>query len=297
MSSITKSLVGKICIVTGATSGIGAMTAQALALQGATTVIVGRNSKKGIYIVNKIKKNSSNSSVEFMLADLSSRKEIRQLAEKFKQRYQHLDVLVNNAGAKFLKRQLTVDGCEMTFALNHLSCFFLVNLLLEPLKKSENARIINVSSSAHGSSHGIDFDDLQSRKEYDGKKAYAQSKLANILFTYELARRLNETGITVNALHPGAVITNFSRNNGLISWTTHVVAHLLARNLVGPVEGAKTSIYLATSPEVKGVTGKYFVNQKEARSSKASYNKEAAMRLWQVSLELSGLLNETEKKI
>ncbi|MEE8432010.1 MAG: SDR family NAD(P)-dependent oxidoreductase, partial [Candidatus Desulfatibia sp.] len=182
-----------------------------------------------------------------------------------------------------------VDGYEMSFALNHLSYFLLTNLLLEPLKASGKARIINVSSSAHAGCAGMNFDDLQSRKGFVGKDAYAKSKLANILFTYELARRLTGTGITVNALHPGGVMTNFCRNNGWISWLKYVTAHLLARDLVGPAEGAKTSIYLATSPEVEDVSGKYFFSEKPVRSSNASYDKEAAIRLWDVSLKLAGL--------
>jgi len=280
---------GKICIVTGATSGIGESTAHGLAQQGATLIIVGRNPQKGFVTVDKIKSKTGNSSVKFMHADLSSQKDVRRLAEQFKSNYQRLDVLVNNAGGKFLSRQETVDGYEMTFALNHLAYFLLTNLLIEPLKASGKARIINVSSGAHSGCSKINFDDLQFKDGYVGKKAYEQSKLANILFTYELARRLKGTGITVNALHPGGVITDFCKNNGLVSWAKHITAHLLARNLVGPTEGAKTSVYLATSPDVEGVSGKYFTNMKSCKSSNASYDEDAARRLWDVSLELTGL--------
>lgn len=276
-------------MVSGATSGIGEATALALAQQGADVIVVGRNPQKGAATVNKIKTRTSNFSVKFMLADLSSQKDIRRLAEQFKSNYQRLDVLVNNAGGMFLSRQETIDGYEMTLALNHLAYFLLTNLLIEPLKASGMARIINVSSSAHWSCTEIKFDDLQFKKEYNGKKAYAQSKLANILFTYEVNRRLHGSGITVNAVHPGAVITNFRRNNGWISWARHVIAYLRTRELVGPIEGAKTSVYLATSPEVEGVSGKYFVNLKAVTSSNASYDEEVAMRLWEVSLGLSGL--------
>ena len=289
MLNMSTPMSEKICMVTGATSGIGAATAHALARQGAAVIVVGRNQKKCLDSVNKIKSTTNNSSVEFMLADLSSQKDIYQLAEQFKRNYKHLDVLVNNVGAKFTSCLHTADGFEMTFALNHLGYFLLTNLLLEELKASGNARIINVSSGAHSGCTGINFDDLQSRNGYIGKKAYAQSKLANLLFTYELARRLEGTRVTVNALEPGGVITNFCRNNGWVSWGKHVVAHILARNLVGPTEGAKTSIYLATSPDVEGVTGKYFSNRKAVRSSNASYDKDAARRLYQVSLELTGL--------
>ncbi len=279
----------KICIVTGATSGIGAVTAHALARHGATLIVVGRNQKKCLERVNKIKSTTNNSSVEFMLADLSSQKEIRQLVAQFKMSYKRLDVLVNNVGAKFTSRLHTVDGFEMTFALNHLGYFLLTNLLLEELKASRQGRIINVSSGAHSGCIGINFDDLQSRNGYIGKKAYAQSKLANLLFTYELARRLEGTRVTVNALEPGGVITNFCKNNGWVSWGKHVAAHILARNLVGPKEGAKTSIYLAASPDVEGITGKYFSNRKAVRSSNASYDKDAARRLYHKSLELTRL--------
>lgn len=206
---MTRPMSEKICIVTGATSGIGAATAHALARQGATVIVIGRNRKKCFGMVNKIKSAASNSSVEFILADLSSQNEIRQLAEQFKQSYKRLDVLVNNAGAKFTSRLQTVDGYEITFALNHLGYFLLTNLVLEELKASRQGRIVNVSSGAHSGCPGINFDDLQSQNGYIGKKAYAQSKLANLLFTYELSRRLEGTGITVNALTPGGVITNF----------------------------------------------------------------------------------------
>jgi len=276
-------------MVTGATSGIGGATTIGLAQHGATVIVVGRNPRKGADTVSKIKSKTGNSSVKFMLADLSSQKDIHRLAEQFKSNYQRLDVLVNNAGGKFLSRQETVDGYEMTFALNHLAYFLLTNLLNESLKASGKARIINVASGAHSDCPRINFDDLQFKKGYNGKVAYGHSKLANILFTYELARRLKGTGITVNAVHPGGVITNFCKNNGWVSWSKHVIAHLLARNLVGPTEGAKTSVYLATSPEVEGISGRYFSNLKETRSSNASYDEGAARRLWDASLELTGM--------
>ncbi len=291
MMNLSKPMKGKICMVTGATSGIGLVTSQALARLGATTIIVGRNKKKCERSVDKTKTITGNSSVDYLLADLSSQKDIHQLSEQFKSRYQRLDVLVNNAGAKFVSRLVTVDGYEMTFALNHLGYFLLTNLLLNMLKLSVKARIINIASSAHSGCSKINFDDLQSIKGYLGERAYAQSKLANILFTYELSGRLEGTGITVNSLHPGVVATNFCKNNGWISWLKHVTGSLLAGTLIGPIEGAKTSIYLATSPEVEGVSGKYFVNQKPVRSSDASYDKEAASLLWNVSLELTGLSN------
>jgi NAD(P)-dependent dehydrogenase (short-subunit alcohol dehydrogenase family) len=177
----------------------------------------------------------------------------------------------------------------MTFALNHLAYFLLTNLLLDTMKNGKTARIINVASSVHRGCSKIDFNDLQSEVDYYGKRAYAQSKLANILFTYELSRVLDGTGITVNTLHPGAVASGFSRNNGWVSWMKHVTYHFMKRELVGPKKGGKTSIYLATSPDVEGVTGKYFVDKKSVRSSEASYDREAAKKLWDVSMELTGL--------
>ncbi len=279
----------KICMVTGATSGIGEATALRLAQHEATVIVVGRNPQKGDCTVNKIKRKTGNSSVKFMLADLSSQRDIRRLAEQFKMNHQRLDVLVNNAGGKFTSRQETVDGYEMTFALNHLAYFLLTNLLINQLTASGKARIINVSSGSHWGCSEMNFDDLQFKYGYIGKKAYAHSKLANVLFTYELARRLKGTGVTVNAVHPGGVITKFCKNNGWISWAKHVTAHLLARNLIGPTEGAKTSVYLATSPDVEGVSGKYFSNLKAVRSSNASYDEDAAKRLWEVRLEMTGL--------
>lgn len=285
--SMSKPMTGKICLVTGGTSGLGAATALALAQEGATAIIVGRNKRKCERIVDKIKTMTGNSSIDYIVADLSSFKDIHELSGELKSRIPHLDVLINNVGAKFVKRQVTVDGYEMTFALNYLGHFLLTNLLLDLLEKSKSARIITVASSAHGGCSNINFNDLHSKTGYNGKYAYAQSKLANILFTYELSRRLAGTGISVNALHPGGVATNFCKNNGWISWAKHVTAHLLARNLVGPVEGAKTIIYLATSPEAEGISGKYFYNMEPVKSSKTSYNEEAARHLWDVSLELT----------
>lgn len=289
MTDMDRASSNKICMVTGATSGIGAEIALALAGKGACTILVGRSHKKCEKVVKRIRKETDNSSVEYFLADLSSQQEIFQVAERFKERYQVLDILINNAGAKFVSRLETADGYEMTFALNHLAHFLLTNLLLDCLKKSEEARIVNVSSGAHGACSGMNFDDLHFKECYIGKEAYAQSKLANLLFTYELCRRLEGTKIAVNAVNPGGVATNFCRNNGWVSWLKHIIAHMLAGNLVGPVEGAKTSLYVATAPEIKAVSGKYYADQKEVRSSTASYDEEAAKRLWDVSMKLTGL--------
>lgn len=282
-------MTGKICLVTGATSGIGKVTAHALAEQGATVIVAGRNRRRCRSTVRAIRRRASNQLVDYIVADLSSQEQVRELAEQFKKNYPRLDVLINNAGAMFVSRQETTDGYEMTFALNHLAYFLLTQLLVDSMKASGNARVINVSSSAHFACPGINFEDLQGQKNYDGKKAYSQSKLANVLFTYELARRLEGTKIASNALEPGGVITRFRRNNGWINWARHVGGHMLTRNLVGPKKGARTSVYLAISPEVEGVNGKYFAKQKAASSSKVSYDIGSAQRLWQVSLELTGL--------
>ncbi|MBF8285333.1 MAG: Short-chain dehydrogenase [Anaerolineales bacterium] len=275
----------KICMVTGATSGIGQVTARELARQGATVIVVGRSRERSEATVNRIKQQTDNPNVEYRLADLSVQKDIHQLAQEFKHKYQRLHVLVNNAGAIFLRRLESADGIEMTFALNHLNYFLLTHLLLDTLKASAPARIINVSSRAHARVSGLNFDDLQNKRGY-GMNVYGQSKLMNVLFTYELARRLEGTGIMVNALHPGFVATRFATNNGLLVRLARPVLDLFA---LSAEEGAQTMIYLATSPEVEGVTGKYFVKEKAVLSSPASYDEAAARRLWQISEKMTSL--------
>lgn len=272
-------------MVTGATSGIGQVTARELARQGATVIVVGRSRERSEATVNRIKQQTDNPNVEYRLADLSVQKDIHQLAQEFKHKYQRLHVLVNNAGAIFLRRLESADGIEMTFALNHLNYFLLTHLLLDTLKASAPARIINVSSRAHARVSGLNFDDLQNKRGY-GMNVYGQSKLMNVLFTYELARGLEGTGIMVNALHPGFVATRFATNNGLLVRLARPVLDLFA---LSAEEGAQTMIYLATSPEVEGVTGKYFVKEKAVLSSPASYDEAAARRLWQISEKMTSL--------
>ncbi len=281
---------GKVCLVTGATSGMGKVTARALAQMGATVIVVGRNPEKCATTVNQIKQETGNSAVEFMVADLSSQAEIRQLAQRFKGQHQHLHVLVNNAGAWINKRQESVDGIEMTFALNHLGCFLLTNLLLDVLKASAPARIINVSSHGHAKGR-MDFDDLQLQQSYGGMQAYRQSKLANVLFTYELARRLEGTGVIANAVNPGLVATRFGFNNLGFIPDRFIDPLIRLYGLLGTTaeQGAQTSIYLATSPEVEGISGKYFEKRKAVPSSQASYDEQAARRLWKISAEMAGL--------
>lgn len=273
-------------MVTGANAGIGKITALELAKQGAQVVIVARSQARGAEAQAEIIAASGNGDVHLLQADLSSQAEIRKLAAQFKRDFTRLDVLVNNAGAFFNRRQLSVDGLEMTFALNHLGYFLLTHLLLDALQASAPARIINVSSDAHRGAK-IDFDDLQAARGYAGFRVYGISKLANVLFTYELARRLGGTAVTANALHPGFVATNFGRNNGFV---VDKLFGLLGRFFAkSPEEGAETSIYLAASPEVAGVSGQYFVNKKAVKSSLASYDADAARRLWEISEELVGL--------
>lgn len=288
MAHSNQSMSGKICLVTGATSGIGEVTARTMAQMGATVIVVGRDSQRGADTLQRIRAMAANAQVEFTLADLSTQAQIRQLAQEFKRKYSRLDVLVNNAGAWLNSYQESVDGIEMTFALNHLGYFLLTNLLLDALKTSAPARIVNVSSYGHKSGR-INFDDLQFRQRYDGMQAYRQSKLANILFTYELARRLAGTGVTVNVLNPGLVATNFGLNNfGLNDgWLKSLLRRAYALVAISPEQGAQTAIYLATSLEVESVTGKYFMKEKEAQSSPASHDRAAATRLWQVSENLT----------
>jgi len=273
---------GKICLITGGTNGIGKSTAQGLARMGATVVIVGRNARKTSEVVEEIRAASGNNAVDSLLADLSSQQELRRLANEFESRYSHLDVLLNNAGAVFMQRQLSVDGIEMTLALNHLASFLLTNLLLHKIKASAPARIINVSSGAHTSGK-IEFDNLQGERDYSSR-AYGNSKVATILFTKELARRLEGTGVTVNALHPGFVSTGFGKNNpGFLMKTIRSVVPLIARS---PEKGAETSIYLASSPEVQSITGKYFVDCEVTQPAPQATDSAVANQLWDISSEM-----------
>jgi NAD(P)-dependent dehydrogenase (short-subunit alcohol dehydrogenase family) len=276
------SLKGKTILVTGATNGIGLVTARQLARMGGQVTLVSRNAEKCAVVAEKIK-TATGSPVEFIAADLSTLSGIMQAASDFKQRHTRLHILVNNAGGIFIKRLLTADGYEYTFALNHLSYFLLTNLLLETLKTSAPSRIVNVSSDAHYRAK-MDFGNLQGERRYRGGEAYATSKLANLLFTYELARRLEGSSVTVNAVHPGFVATGFARNNGPLYDVGTWIAGLFGRR---PEKGAETSIYLASSPELEGVSGKFFQDCKQIQSSRLSYDRALAGKLWQASLELT----------
>lgn len=276
---------GKVCLVTGATSGIGLVTALELALMGSTLIITARNEQKADAAVERIVRETGNTAVESIVADLSSQAQVRSLVVEFEKRFKRLDVLVNNAGAVYLRRKLSPDGIEMTFAVNHLAPFLLTNLLLDTILASAPARIINVSSRSHERAE-VDFADLEGKKSYNFNRAYRQSKLANVMFTYELAHRLAGSGVTVNALHPGFVGTNMGANNG---WLVRLFLPLTRIWAISPQEGAETSVYLATSPDVEGVSGEYFYQGEVVTSSLTSHDQETARRLWEVSAEMTGL--------
>ncbi|MFX1572763.1 MAG: SDR family oxidoreductase [Promethearchaeota archaeon] len=277
------SMKGKICMITGANSGIGKATAIGLAEMGANIIMICRDKERGKKAQEEIIDLTGNTNVDLFICDLSSQESIRKLVSEFKKKYQSLNVLINNAGLMLSKRTLSVDGVEMNFAVHHLAPFLLTNLLLDMLKKSAPSRIINVTSAAHKTAK-INFDDLQSEnKKYRLFKVYGISKLAAMLFTYELSRRLEGSGVTVNAVHPGVVNTNLSRDHSAFS---RGFAKLFFKS---PREGAQTSIYLATSPDIEGVTGKYFIKKEPRESSKESYNKKDAKRLWEISSEMTKL--------
>jgi NAD(P)-dependent dehydrogenase (short-subunit alcohol dehydrogenase family) len=271
----------RICLVTGGTSGIGFETARGIARHGLTVVVVGRSLERSRAATDRIRGESANPHVDFLLADLSVQADVRRLAAAFRERYSELHVLVNNAGGMFLNGQTSPDGLEMTLALNHLAGYLLTRLLLDLLKASAPARVVNVASVAHVGAR-IDFSNLR----FGGWGGYKRSKLANVLFTYELARRLEGTGVTANSLHPGLVASGFGMNNrGLFPLIKPLVDCVAVTN----EEGARTSIHLACSAEVGGVTGKYFVKCRPRRSSGASYDRAAAARLWEMSAGMTGL--------
>ena len=300
-------MTGKICMVTGATAGIGLITARELARLGATVIVVGRNRDRSSRVAEAIRRETGNSSVDFLCADLSSQAEVRGLAQAFLARHNCLHVLVNNAGALFALRRESVDGIEMTLALNHLGPFLLTTMLFDALKAAAPARIVNVASSAHEDVERFDFDDPQaSRRRWFGRYPesepasifytlaipwahpaflqYARTKFANVLFTAELARRLAGTGVTANALHPGLVASNFSAGNGAYGWFMRRFMRLRG---ISVEAGATTSIYLATSPEIAAVSGRYFVNKQIAPCADAARDPVAAERLWRISEQLT----------
>ncbi len=276
---------GRVCIVTGASAGIGQATALGLARMGATVVLVCRNRERAEVARSLIRATTGNDAVDFVLADLSSQAEIHQLARDLLARYPQIQVLVNNAGVINRKRETTVDGIETVFAVNHLAYFLLTHLLLERLTISGSARIVNVASDAHRWGN-LDFDDLQNARKYRPFPVYGQSKLCNILFTRELARRVAGTGVMANCLHPGGVATSLGWHNG---WWAVLIAKSLRPFFRTPEQGADTAIYLATSPEVEAVNGKYFYNRREIQPSPAAQDDAAAKQLWRISAELTGV--------
>jgi retinol dehydrogenase 12 len=280
-------MTGKTVVITGGNSGIGWETARALAEAGATVVITARDKARGEAAVSELRATGQGGQIELIVFDLGDISSVRSGAEQLSTMCDQINVLVNNAGVVLSDRRESADGYEATFAINHLGPFFLTKLLLDRLKQSAPARIVNVSSTAHkGARHGLDFDDLQSTKHYRGMEAYSRSKLANIYFTTELARRLQGTGVTANCLHPGTVKTAYGRD-GDSSGFLALGLKIGAPFFLSSEKGARTSIFLASSPEVEGVSGKYFVKCKPRVPSKAARDDEAATRLWQISEELT----------
>jgi NAD(P)-dependent dehydrogenase (short-subunit alcohol dehydrogenase family) len=280
-------MTGKIVVITGGNSGIGRETARALAQAGATVVITARDRAKGESTLSELRAQDPSGQVELVVFDLGDLAAVRSGAAEILGMCDRIDVLVNNAGIVLSERRESADGFEATFAINHLGPFLLTQLLLERLKESAPARIVNVASTAHkGAPHGLDFDDLQSTKHYRGMQTYSRSKLANIYFTTELARRLQDTGVTANCLHPGTVATGYGRDgdtSGLLAFGLRISAPFF----LTPKQGARTSIYLASSPEVEGVSGKFFIKCKPRLPSKAAQDDAAARRLWQISEEVT----------
>ncbi len=279
-------MTGKTVVITGGNSGIGLETAVALAQAGAKTVITARDRTRGEAAVADIRARSGRDDVDLVVFDLASIASIRAGAAAILARCERIDVLVNNAGLVLSDRRETEDGFEATFGVNHLGPFLLTELLLDRIKQSSPSRIVNVASTAHkGARKGLDFDDLQSSRAYRGMQVYSKSKLANIYFTTELARRLEGSGVTVNCLHPGTVATGYGRD-GDSSGVLAFGLKLIKPFILSPAQGARTSIYLASSPDVAGVTGQYFVKYKARKPSAAARDDEAAQRLWKRSEEL-----------
>ncbi|MEQ1863036.1 MAG: SDR family oxidoreductase [Micropepsaceae bacterium] len=276
----------KEIVITGGTDGIGKVAAAALAKAGASVTIVGRDGAKCEAVVRELKAQCGHDKVGFVRGDLSAQKSLRAVAGELNNRLKRIDVLLNNAGAFFQRRELSDDGIERTFALNHLGYFLMTNLLMTRLNASPSARIVNVASAAHLGAK-LDLADLQNEKAYSGWRAYQQSKLANIYFTYELGRRLNGSKVTANCLHPGFVATRFGNNNsGILRTVFGVAKSLFAKS---EADGAKTSIYLSGSPEVAGINGKYFDDCKAVRSSPVSYDENTARELWRISEKMTGV--------
>ncbi len=283
-------MAGKFVLVTGGTGGIGRATAIGLAALGARVGITGRDQARTAAAAAGIRAATGNAAVDAFGADMSAQAGVRGLAAQVLEAYPRLDVLVNNVGGFWAHRHVTADGLERTFALNHLAPFLLTNLLLGPLTASAPARVVTVSSGAQASGR-INFEDLQGERNYSGQRAYSQSKLANVMFTYELARRLDGTGVTATVLHPGVVRTGFGAEDQAAYFA--VMSRVARLFMKTPAQGAVTPVYLASSPEVEGITGRYYAGRKPKTASKAAYDTAAAARLWQASAGLAGLTATT----
>jgi retinol dehydrogenase 14 len=281
----SRPMAGKTVLITGGTAGIGKATALGLATMGAHVAITGRDPARTEAAAGEIHA-AGGGQVDAFVADLSSQSEVRRLAGEVLQRLSRIDVLVNNAGGYWNTRHITVDGLEHTLALNHLAPFLLTHLLLDRLTHSAPARVVTVSSHAHADGR-IDFDDLQGERSYSGARAYNQSKLANVLFTYELARKLQDTSVTANVLHPGVVNTSFGADDP--AGVQRLLVPFMRPFMKTPAQGAATPIHLASEPDLEQVTGRYFANSKPKKSSQRSYDEATAARLWQVSADLVGL--------
>jgi NAD(P)-dependent dehydrogenase (short-subunit alcohol dehydrogenase family) len=281
-------MTGKNCVITGATSGLGKAAARSLGQLGANLVLVGRNERAGTAVVAGLKREDREAQVQFVRADLSDQGQVRSLGQKIAGIFPHIDVLINNAGARFNTYHASADEIEMTIATNHLSHFLLTCQLLEQLLRASAARVITISSGSH-SSASSDADWLPAPQAYNRKMAYAQSKLANILFAYELSRRLAGTPVTSNAMDPGGMATNLGRNNGWISWLKHLGYYAMKRQLISPRRSAQTLVYMAMALELDHVSGKYFFQGRPVKSSEDSYDETAANKLWTLSLKMTHL--------
>jgi retinol dehydrogenase-12 len=282
---MTATLEGKTCLVTGATSGIGRAAAEELAARGAGVFIVCRSTRKGEETIDTITRRTGNRDVHILEADLSSLDQVRKLAEDFLARERPLHVLLNNAGVVMLERTTTGDGHETTFAVNHLAYFLLTQRLVGRMRESAPARIVCVASEAHRFAGGrLDFDDLDGARSYGAMKNYGKSKLANILFVREMARRLEGSGVTINCLHPGMVGTGLGANNGRFG---RIAMRLLRPFSRSPEKGAETAVYLCTAPEVAGMSGGYYYNCNPLQPNQAAANDDDARRLWRISEELT----------
>lgn len=281
-----KPLNGKKVVITGATDGIGKETARQIAKMGAEIILVGRNKEKTELATAEIIESSNNPNIDYLLADLSEQNDVRKLADDIKRKFSNLDILFNNAGAAFPTRKLTTDNIEKTFALNHLAYFLLTTLLLDLLKNSAPSRIINTSSAGHYTGE-IYIEDISLKNGYGMMKAYKQSKLANIMFTYDLARQLEGSNVTVNAFHPGFVRTNIGISElGILG---KLLQPLIFRKGISVEEGSKTSVYLLSSEEMEGISGKYYTKMRIKKTSDISYDVEAQKRLWELSEKLIGI--------